>query len=123
MFSGYCAAQLALSYPTDFSALAMMYPLIDPKDRVFTDGPRPGDPSVLRISLEVLPSKDDTMVWIEKKREKPHFKDGFDRVPFTVSACHNGLFGSHIFDNQQLNKNEFFPLERLEAGEKLPMKM
>lgn len=60
--------------------------MIDPKDRVFTEGPDPADPNVLRIPLEAMPSKENTLFWIEEKRLKRHSKDGFDRIPFTVAA-------------------------------------
>ncbi|KAF4996139.1 hypothetical protein FDECE_12563 [Fusarium decemcellulare] len=120
---GYCSVQLALSHPEAFQALAIIYPLIDAKDRLYLEGPRPGEHNVLRFPDEEIPSKEDALVWIEEKRKTPESKDGFERSPWAVSACQNGLFMSHIFDNKNLNKREFFPLERIEAGDSLPTKI
>lgn len=84
------------------------------------EGPGPEDPTVLRYDLKDIPSKEDTLAWIEEKRQVPHSKDDFSRTPFAVAACHHGLFNSHIFDSKRLNQRAFYPLERLEDGGQLP---
>lgn len=101
----------------------LSYPLLDLKDKLYVGGPRPGEPNVLRYPPEAIPSKEDTLAWIEEKRKAPTTKDGFDRTPFAVSAVHNGLFLTHIVDNKGLNKREFSPVELLEDGKRLPKKM
>ncbi|KAF4983800.1 hypothetical protein FZEAL_884 [Fusarium zealandicum] len=117
---GYCAAQLAFNHPDSFQALAMSYPLLDVKDKLYVEGVGPEDPNVLRFPTQDIPSKQDTLAWIEEKRREPHTRDGFERSPFAVAACHHGIFMSDLFDNKNLNRSEFNPLERLEAGETLP---
>ena len=123
MFSGYCAAQLALSYPEDFRVAAMIYPLLDTKDKIYVDGPGPNDPTVLRVPLKDMHSKDDTLAWIEQQRDITVSKGGLDRIAFATAACQYGWFESHIFDNQRLSKPKFSPWERLQAGGKLPPKV
>lgn len=121
--SGYCATQLGLSHPEDFKSLAVVYPLIDIDDRIYTEGPRPDEPNVLRYPNKDIPSKEDTLAWIEKARQVPESRAGFERTPFPVSACHNGIFASHFLDPKGLKKSEFRPLDRIEAGAKLPKSM
>ncbi|KAM0555890.1 hypothetical protein ACHAPJ_006292 [Fusarium lateritium] len=120
---GYCATELALSHPDEFHSLAVVYPLLDTKDKVYLEGPSPDEPTVLRFPPEDIPFKADTLVWIEEKRKVPESRAGFERTPFAVAACQRGIFASHILDNKNLNKTEFHPLERIEAGAVLPKKM
>lgn len=120
---GYCATELALSHPDDFRALAIVYPLLDPRDKVYVEGPGPDEPTILRADLKDMPSKEETLAWIEETRKEPHSKDNLDRIPFPIAACHSGIFASDIFDNKGLNRREFFPLDRIEAGDRLPPKM
>ncbi|KAM0433450.1 hypothetical protein ACHAPT_004330 [Fusarium lateritium] len=120
---GYCATEIAFSHPDEFGVLAIVYPLLDPRDKVYIKGPGPDEPTILRADLKDMPTKEDTLAWIGEKRKTPHSKDGFDRLPFAIAACHSGIFASEIFDNKNLNMREFFPLERVEAGERLPAKM
>ena len=70
-----------------------------------------------------MPSKEETLAWIQDKRQRPHTKDDTTRTPFAVAACHHGLFFSKILDNANLDRRDFNPIERLEAGGKLPPKM
>ncbi|KAJ4221453.1 hypothetical protein NW759_006700 [Fusarium solani] len=120
---GYCATELALSHPEDFRTLAVVYPLLDPRDKVYVEGPGPDEPTILRADLKDMPSKEETLAWIEEARKEPHSKDNLDRIPFPIAACHSGIFASDIFDSKGLNRRDFFPLERIEAGERLPPKM
>lgn len=101
----------------------MVYPLIDPKDHLYNSGPTESDGNILRLPSDFIPSKEDTLAWIEETRKQITSKSGFERAPFTVGACHHGLYGKLIFDNLGLQKREFYPLERIEAGEKLPKNM
>ena len=120
---GYCAMQLALSHSDEISALAMAYPAIDLKDDLFVKGPAPGEPAPLRFPLEDIPSMQETVDWIEEKRKTVTTKAGFERTPFCVASCQHGLFSSKILDNKGLDRLEFFPLERIRTGARLPGKM
>jgi pimeloyl-ACP methyl ester carboxylesterase len=120
---GYCVLQLALSHPLDVSALALLYPFVDPKDRIMVTGPAADEPTVLRFPREDIPSKDATIAWIEEARKTITTKAGAERTPFCVSATQNGLFYSTIFDSSNLNRLEFEPLKRIKSGAKLPRKM
>lgn len=75
------------------------------------------------MPLEEIPSMEDTLAWIEKTRKKPESRAGFERTPFAVAACQRGIFSSHMLDNKGLDKADFHPLERIEAGAKLPKHM
>ena len=121
--SGYCATQLSLSHPDEFNSLALVYPLIDIDDRIFTTGPLPEEPNVLRFPDEDILSKEDTLAWVEKARQAPATRAGFERTPFAVSACQTGIFSSHLLDPKGLNRDEFRPLNRIEAGAKLSKSM
>ncbi|VUC28419.1 unnamed protein product [Clonostachys rosea] len=120
---GYGATQLALSHPDEISAVALAYPFVDPKDPAMVDGPAPGEPSILRFDVDELPSKDSVVSWIEETRKAATSKAGWDRTKWAVSAAQNGIFYSQIFDNLGLNRPEFFPLERIRRGAKLPKKV
>jgi hypothetical protein len=100
-----------------------VYPLLDTKDRLYLQGALPNEPTVLRMPLEEIPSMEDTLAWIEKTRKKPESRAGFERTPFAVAACQRGIFSSHMLDNKGLDKADFHPLERIEAGAKLPKNM
>lgn len=121
--SGYCATQLSLSHPDEFNSLALVYPLIDIDDGIFTTGPLSDEPNVLRFPDKDILSKEETLAWIEKARQTPASRAGFERTPFAVSACQNGFFASHLLDPEGLNKDEFRPLNRIEAGAKLSRSM
>lgn len=118
--SGHLAITLGLSHPGDIQSIAVVYPLVDLKDYIYNTGPTESDGNILRLPSEFIPSKENTIAWIEESRKEPVNKSGFERAPFVVGACHHGLYGKLIFDNLGLNKREFYPLERIEAGEKLP---
>ncbi|KAK7424583.1 hypothetical protein QQZ08_008593 [Neonectria magnoliae] len=120
---GYCAAQVALSHPEDISALAIIYPCLDVKDKLYLEGPAEGEPTVLRYPLDQMPSVPDTLIWIEEKRSAVVTKGGFERTLFATSACQNGIFASHIFDHKNMDLDAFLPLERIKAGAKLPPKV
>ncbi|KAF4437913.1 hypothetical protein F53441_12919 [Fusarium austroafricanum] len=120
---GYCATQLALSHPDEFQSLGINYPLLDIKDRLYVQGARPDEPTVLRMPLEEIPSMEDTLAWIEKTRKEPESRAGFERTPFAVAACQRGIFASHVLDNKSLNNLEFNPTERIQTGAKLPKNM
>ncbi|WZH48274.1 Alpha/Beta hydrolase protein [Fusarium acuminatum] len=119
---GYCATQLALSHPDDFQSLGVVYPLIDIDDRIYTEGPRSDEPTILRMPLEEFPSKEDILAWIEEKRKVPETRAGFERTPYAAAAAQRGLFASHLLDNKGLNSAEFRPIKRIEAGARLPKK-
>ncbi|CAM1503499.1 Fc.00g010900.m01.CDS01 [Cosmosporella sp. VM-42] len=120
---GYCALQLALSHPDDISVLAMAYPLIDLKDKLYLEGPADGEGNVLQCPSEDMPSREDTVAWIEEKRKVITTKDGFERTPFCIAACQYGLLMSKVLDNKKTDLAPFLPLERIKSGAKLPSKV
>lgn len=120
---GYCAIQLALSYPNDISAVAIAYPLLDPKDDVFVKGPAAGDPTILRFPLKDMPSKDVVLASVDEARKTVTSKAELERTPFAVGATQYGLFDSKIFDSSSVNRPDFLPIERIRAGSKLPKKL
>ncbi|KAF5675811.1 alpha beta hydrolase fold-3 [Fusarium heterosporum] len=120
---GYCAAQLALSHPDNFKSLGVVYPLIDLDDRIWAEGPRSDEPTILRLPIDEFPSKEITLAWIEEKRQIPESRAGFERTPYAAASAQWGLFASHILDHKGLNSAEFRPLNRIEAGAKLPKTM
>jgi hypothetical protein len=98
----------------------VVYPLIDIDDRIWTEGPRSDEPTVLRMPLEEFPSKEDTLAWIEEKRKVPESRAGMERTPYAAAAAQWGLFASHLLDKKGLNSAEFRPIKRIEAGARLP---
>ena len=120
---GYGVVQLALSHPDDVRAVAMVYPLLDPKDDIFVKGPTVNEPNVLRFPWKDIPSKDAIITWLHDKRKTVQTKAGFERTPFSVGATQYGLFHSEVFDNRNLILSHFDPLERIKAGGSLPKKM
>lgn len=123
---GYLSILLALSHPTDFSSLAVVYPLIDPTDHIYNSGPTTSDPNVLRMPFSEMPSREDTLTWIGESRKEIATKAGFERTAYAVAACHNGIFVKEIFDNLGLGTQglkEAYPIERVQAGERLPRKL
>ena len=117
---GYCVLQLAQSHWDEVSALAMAYPLIDLRDDLYVKGPAPGEPTVLRYPPQDIPSKQDTMAWIDETRKTVTTKAGFERTPFCVATAQHGIFASEMLDHRNLDLPGFSPLERLRAGAKLP---
>lgn len=63
---GYGAIQLALSHPNEISAVAIAYPLVDPKDDLMTGGPSPGEPTILRFPLADIPKKESIILGSKK---------------------------------------------------------
>jgi acetyl esterase/lipase len=120
---GYHAAQLALSHPDDISILAVGYPALGLKDHLFTTGPRAGESNILNFPGEAIPSKEKVIEWIDETRKTIATKAGFERIPFSVGACHGGIFYDQIIDNKNLNLPELFPLARMETGARLPKKV
>lgn len=118
--SGYGVTQLALSYTDDFKAAAMVYPMLDPKDDVFSKPTGPDEPTSLRLDRALIPSRDDTLAWIEQRLRELHTKEDLSISPFCVSSCHHGLLTSHVFDSKDRRKREYYPLERIEDGGRLP---
>jgi hypothetical protein len=120
---GYCATQIALSHPEDISAMAMIYPFVDPADEVILNGPKAGEPTILRFPLEDLPSKEDVITWIEELKKTVSSQAGMERTPYAVAATQYGLLYSHMFDSEDLRRPGFLPLKRLEGGASLPKNM
>lgn len=120
---GYTTMQLALSHPDEISAVAVAYPFVNPKDRIMTEGPAPGEPTVLRFAPEDIPSKQDVEAWIENAKKTITTKAGFERTRFSVGSAQHGIFYSQIFDSSNLNRPDFLPIERLKAGARLPQNM
>ncbi|KPM39379.1 hypothetical protein AK830_g7210 [Neonectria ditissima] len=120
---GYCAAQVALSHPDEISALALIYPCLDPKDKLYLKGPAEGEPTVLRYPLDEMPSVPDTVAWIEKEKNSVASKGGFEATLFATSACQNGFFASQIFDSKNMDLDAFLPLERIKTCAKLPLRV
>ncbi|KAH8888030.1 alpha/beta-hydrolase [Thozetella sp. PMI_491] len=120
---GYAATQLALSHPDDISVVAMAYPFVDPKDDVIVSGPKAGEPTILRFPLEDMPSKEAVAAWVKEARQTVTTRAGLERTPLAVAAAQYGQFDELFFDNRNLNRPEFLPMERIKAGAKLPKKM
>lgn len=118
---GYYVSQVALSHPDEISALAMAYPCVDLKDGILSEGPPPGKPTVLRFPLADIPSKEEGLKWIKEKRGTVASKGELEITPYCVSLSQNGLFFSEVLEHNgvRLTINEL-PLERLEAGARLP---
>jgi len=115
--------QLALSHPKEISAIAVAYPLVDPKDDIMVKGPTAEEPTILRFPREDIPSKDAVVAWIKETRKTIASKAELERTLFSVGAAQYGLFDSEIFDSSKLNRPEFLPMERIKAGANLPKKM
>lgn len=120
---GYGEIQLALSHPNEISAVAIAYPLVDPKDDLMTGGPSPGEPTILRFPLADIPKKESIISWIEEARKTVVSKAELERTPYAVGAAQYGLFDSMVFDSRPLNSHEFLPMERIKSGAKLPKNM
>jgi len=88
-------------------------------DHIYVTGPAPEEPNILRLKSEDMPSKEDVLTWIEEKRSDIHSRDDFSRIPYVVAACHHGIFSSHIFDHKGPYQPSLYPLERIQAGERL----
>lgn len=118
---GYCAAQIALSHPDDISVLALTYPIVDPADRLLVDGPRKGEPTILRVPHKEVLAKEVARAWIAKARKTVASRAELERAPFTISATQNGLYFSDIFLNRgTAMQTAFSPMERVKAGHRLP---
>ncbi|KAF2871075.1 Alpha/Beta hydrolase protein [Massariosphaeria phaeospora] len=120
---GYCAVQLGLSHPEEISAMAMAYPFVNPADEVIVNGPKDGEPTILRFPLDTLPSKEAVVAWIDESRKEVTSQADMDRGAFAAAAAQYGLYYSHLFDNRSLKRPEFLPLLRIKAGAKLPPKI
>ncbi|KAF2644934.1 hypothetical protein P280DRAFT_466193 [Massarina eburnea CBS 473.64] len=120
---GYFGLQVALSHPDEVSVLAIQYPYVDVKDKVFTEGPGENDPTVLRWPKEQIPEEGEGLEWVEDARMKMVSKAGFERSAFNISLCTYGQFYSKVVDPLGLDVVELEPLRRIEAGAKLPKKM
>jgi acetyl esterase/lipase len=118
---GYYAAQLAMSHPDDISALALTYPAVDLRDKLWVNGPAEGAPTVLRFPANEIPPKDDALAWVAEKRKTVASKGGFERTPFLVSLTQHGVFAQEMleYDGVKL-RAEDLPLDRLKAGARLP---
>ncbi|KAK4499629.1 hypothetical protein PRZ48_010147 [Zasmidium cellare] len=118
---GYYVSQVALSHPDEISALAMAYPCVDLKDSIVNEGPPLGKPTVLRFPEADIPSKEEGLAWIRKKRGTVASKGELEITPYCVSLAQNGIFNAEVFeyDGVRLTTNEL-PLERLKGGARLP---
>lgn len=118
---GYYAAQLATSHPDEISALALAYPAVDLRDEMWTKGPAAGAPTVFRFPLEEMPSTEDTLAWVEERREKVVSKGGFEATPYLVALTQNVLFASEMLEHNGVKlQPQQLPLERLRTGAMLP---
>lgn len=120
---GYCATQIAMSHPDDIAAMALVYPFVDPHDRLLFTGPAVGEPSIMRTPVEDLPPKEAVLSWIEDSRKMVVSKAGWERGPYAVAAAQYGVFYTKIFDHLGLDRIEHSPLKRLAAGARLPQKV
>ena len=120
---GYLSIQLGLSHPEQISVLGMIYPLLDLKDDLYVKGPASHEANVLNTPSELIPSRKETIAWIEENRKEIASKAGFERTLFCVGACHHGLFESHMLDNERKEDPFFFPIERIKNGAQLPDKV
>ncbi|VUC20524.1 unnamed protein product [Clonostachys rosea] len=120
---GYCAVQLALSHPDEISALGVVFPAMDLYDPIFATGPSKGDPTVMRFPEAEIPTKEDTIAWIEESRKTVATKAGFERTPFCVAATQHGLIAKTVFDPKGLKLEEFNPVKRMQSGAKLPQRV
>jgi acetyl esterase/lipase len=118
---GYYAAQIAMSHPDEISALGLIYPAVDLRDEMWTKGPAEGAPTVLRFPLEEMASREDALSWVAEKRKTVASKAGFELTPFLVALTQCGLFGQEMLEHDGVKlQPEHLPLERLEAGARLP---
>lgn len=118
---GYYASQVAMSHPSEISALALTYPAVDLRDNIWTNGPSEGAPTVLRFAQEEILPKEDSLAWVQERRKVVASKGGFEITPFVVALTQHGLFASEMLEhgNAELS-SKHLPLERLRAGAKLP---
>ncbi|PVH97475.1 alpha/beta-hydrolase [Periconia macrospinosa] len=118
---GYYAAQLALSHPDEISALALIYPAVDLRDELWTEGPLEGAPTVLRFPAEDIVSKEEALKWVAEKRETISSKGGFEVTPFAVALTQHALFNEEMLEHNGVKLGTAqLPLERLKNGAKLP---
>lgn len=118
---GYYATQLALSHPEDISALALTYPAVNLRDSIWTNGPAEGAPTVLRFPTEEMASEDEALTWVADTRKTVASKGGFERTPYLVALTQLGLFAQEMLEHDGVRlQSEQLPLERLDAGAKLP---
>lgn len=118
---GYYVSQLALSHPDEVSVLGMAYPGVDLNDDLFVHGPKPGAPTVLRFPGNEIPSKKNSLEWIEERRKVVASKGGFEIIPFCVGLTQHGDFHTQMFEHGNAHLlPEHLPLERIRHGAKLP---
>jgi hypothetical protein len=123
VYSGYVSTELALHDPDAFKSLALSYPLLDLKDSLYLSGPGPDEPNVLDFADEDILPLDTVRPWIEENRKATISRAGFEKTPFAVGATHGGIFFSELVDNKGFDKEEFYPIERVKNGERLPDRM
>lgn len=121
---GYYVSQLALSHPDEISVLAMAYPGLDLRDDLFMNGPKPGDPTVLRFPADDIPSKEDALAWVERRRKVVASKGGFEITPYAVALAQHGDFVAQMLEYGSAHvQPEHLPIERLRNGGRLPKNM
>lgn len=118
---GYFATQLALSHPDEVSVLAIAYPGLDLKDHIFVSGPRSDAPALLQFPESQIPSKDDSLAWVQEHRKVVESKRNIDFTPFCVGLVQHGEFSKQMleFGDTVLTTDEL-PIERVRNGGRLP---
>lgn len=120
---GYVSTELAFHDPDGFKVLALTYPLLDLKDSLYLHGPGPDEPNVFNSPDEDILPLDVVRPWIEEKRKVIESRASVEKTAFAVGATHGGIFFSELVDNKGLDRKEFYPIERVKDGERLPDRM
>jgi acetyl esterase/lipase len=125
---GYLVLQTALSHPDEVSAAAMLYPLVDLRDDMFTRGPADGRPSVLGFPRDAMMSADEVVAWAARERESAEWKSrrGFEVTQFNVSATQCGKLYEEVFNPRDACAEgdvRIHPLEKIKGGARAAGKM
>lgn len=121
---GYYASQLALSHPDEVSVLGIAYPGLDLKDELFVNGPKPGQPTVMRFPADQILPKETALEWVRGRRGVIASKGGFEITPYCVSLAQHGEFYAQMLNYGDAHvTSEHLPTERVRSGARLPRNM
>lgn len=115
--------QLALSHPDAFKVLALAYPLLDLKDRLYVCGPDRNEPNVFHTPDEFIPSKEAVLAWIKEERMSPKTRSESERTIHAIGATHAGIYSSELACCLGEDKKDSHPIERILSGASLPRNM
>ena len=120
---GYGALQLALSHPQGIAMLALMYPVMNLKDKIFSSETIKGQPGVLSFPPDQLPSLQESLIWVVDRKRRVCTRDGFDAMFFAASLINHGVFARTLLFPRDAHRPEGCPFERIHSGTKLPTNM